>query len=207
MKNKITLIILSMFLVIALIGCNSTSSTTDTNTGSNAKSNSTEDEVLPIDNTKNFEEATTSEGKNNTKTEKAIRIYLYDGVNDKIFYKTETVEVTDGALVTAIISSLKENRGENYCTLPADLGVRNAKLDSKNDQITVDFGEKFVNNMNLGSSAEIGVLQTIVNSIGYNFNVSKVYITVNGKNYSSGHIVKNAGEAFDVKYDNITELK
>ena len=204
MKNKFAFIALSIILSVLLIGCGSTSAQTNTSTNNNA---SNKEEVLPLDNTKNFEEAQTPDGTQNTKTQKSIRIFIYDGVDDKIFYKTETVDVTDGALVTAIINSLKINRGDNYCTLPTDLGVKTAKLDTANDQITVNFGEKFVNNMNLGSGAEINVLQSIVNSIGYNFNVSKVYITVNGANYSSGHIIKKDGEPFKVNLDKTTELK
>ena len=204
MKNKFLLIVVSMFLSIFLISCNNadiSGSKTDTNTTTDNK------EVLPIDNTKQFEETTTSEGTNKTKTEKTIKIYLYDGVEDKIFFKNETVEVTDGALVTAIIDSLKKDRGENFCILPSDLGVKSAKLDTANDKISVNFGSKFVNNMNLGSSAESNVLKAIVNSIGYNFGVSNVYITVDGAEYSSGHILMEPKEAFKVDYENTTEIK
>lgn len=206
MKNKFILIVLSMFLSIFLISCNNastdiSSSKTDTNTTTENK------DVLLIDNTKQFEETTTSEGTNKTKTEKIIKVYLYDGVEDKIFFTNETVVVTDGALVTAIIDSLKMDRGENFCTLPSDLGVKSAKLDMENDKISVNFGGKFVNNMNLGSSAEINVLKAIVNSIGFNFGVSNVYITVDGAEYSSGHILMESKEAFKVDYENTTEIK
>jgi len=202
MKNKSILIILSIFLSIFLISCGNVSSDNQ-----NTNTNEENKEVLPIDNTKQFEEATTSEGTNKTKTEKSIRIYIYDGLEDKVFFKNESVEVTDGALVTAIINSLKKNRGENFCTLPSDLGVKSAKLDTANNKITINFGSKFVNNMNLGSSAESNVLKAIVNSIGYNFGVSNVYITVDGAEYSSGHIAMSDGESFKVNYENITELK
>lgn len=209
MKNKFALLMFPILFSTFLISCGSVSNNNNTNSNSSTNSNTSSEnkEVLPIDNTKQFEEKTTSEGTNITKTEKSIRIYLYDGVEDKLYYKSESVEVTDGALVTAIIDSLKKDRGENFCTLPSDLGVKNAKLDTENDNITIDFGSKFVNNMNLGSSAEINVLKAIVNSIGYNFGVNKVYITVDGAAYSSGHISMDDGEPFKVDYENTTELK
>lgn len=208
MKNKLILIILSMLLSISFISCNNSSiKTSDVKTGTDTKTTNDNKEVLPIDNTKDFEETSTSEGTNKTKTEKTIKVYFYDGVEDKIFFTNETAVVTDGALVTAIIDLLKKDRGENFCTLPPDLGVKGAKLDKANDKISVNFGGKFVNNMNLGSGSEINVLQSIVNSIGYNFGVSNVYITVDGAEYSSGHILMESNEAFKVNYENTTEIK
>ena len=59
--------------------------------------------------------------------------------------------------------------------------------------------------MNLGSTGELMLLKSLVNSLGYNFGVSKVYITINGESYSSGHILKGEKEAFSVDYDNCVE--
>ncbi|NLK94479.1 MAG: GerMN domain-containing protein [Clostridiales bacterium] len=207
---KKTLILTAVLLTFStfLFGCGDSNSNKDNNNNT-VKAEANNSEIgNPTKNTQEFEEKTNANNDKKSIVEtKLIRIYFYDGVNDVIYYKDESVEVTDGALVTAIINSLKVNRGDNYCTLDSNIAVKSAKLDKEKDTLTVNFGEKFVNNMNLGSGAESSVLTSVVNSLGYNFGVSKVYITVNGKEYSSGHIKLEEGEPFTVNYKGVTEFK
>lgn len=204
---KKTLISTAIFLSLStlFLGCGDSPKTSD-NSNDSTKAEAENSQIgNPTKNTQSFEEET-DEKKSNIET-KLIRVYFYDGVKDLIYYKDESVSVTDGALVTAIINNLKINREEDICKLDSDITVKSAKLDKDKDTLTVNFGDKFVNNMNLGSGAESSVLTAVVNSLGYNFGVSKVYITVNGKEYSSGHIKLETGEAFDVNYKDVKEYK
>lgn len=201
MRKKSLILICSILSTILLIGCGSKDDTS-TNVSVNKSENTSE----KSDTVNTFEENKTSSGSTEVKTNKSVRLFYYDGVNDKILYEDTDIKVTDGALVTAIINSLKNDKGENYCKLDSNISVKSAVLDKEKDLLTVNFGSKFVNNMNLGSGAESGVLQSIVNSLGYNFDVSKIYILIDGEEYSSGHILLEEGEAFTVNYEKTSKI-
>lgn len=204
MKKYLSLF-LSVLLAFTLVGCGDPPNTT---VKSNSSNNNANDKPVSEnkEETTTFEETITSSGINSTTTNKNVRLYYYNGATDKIVYKDTTVEVKDGALVTAIIEGLKVNYGDDYCALNSNISVKNAKLDKENDLLTVNFGNTFINNMNLGSGAESAVLQSIVNSLGYNFDVSNIYITVDDNPYSSGHILLEKDETIAVKYNNISSM-
>lgn len=203
-KKSLILFLLTLCLFV-FIGCNSETTKTNNSTSTNKSSNNSSNDSKDLD---SFEENSIDSSTKNpiTTSSKNVRLFYYNGVSDKIYYEDKSINVIDGALVTGIINELKINKGDEYCSLDSSIIVKSAKLDSEKDLLTVNFGEKFVNNMNLGSGAESSVLQAIVNSLGYNFNVNHVYITVDGKDYASGHIIKKDGEVFDVNYNNISQL-
>lgn len=208
MKKKIICIALSALVCTSLIACkntskNITSNQPDANTeedSENKDNKTTNTDNKDIDN--NNKTDTSSKNDNESKSEKKdLRIFYYDIEKDKIIYQTKKVEITDGALVNAIINCYKGSLDNQcYSGLPDDITVKSAKKD--NDILTVNFGDKFVNNLGYGAGIEGQILQSIVNSLGYNFNVSKVYITVDGKPYASGHIISNENEPFSVNYTN-----
>lgn len=206
MRKKIISMLLLVSIATICIGCGSNNNSTlsnnnDSNNDSVQKVQDSTDKSGELSkNSKQFEQTTTPSGDNITKVDKLVRIYLYNGDTDKIVYFDENVSVTDGALVSAIIDDLKKDRTSEFCPLSKDVAVKSAKLDKENDLLTVNFGDKFVNTMGFGSGPESSVLTSVVNTLGYNFGVSKVYITVSGKPYSSGHIIKKEGEAFTVEY-------
>lgn len=210
MKQRILHAFILISLGSMLVGCgtkqnNSSSSNNQENIGTSANqtNNLTQNTETP-QTTEDFEEKTTAEGTKKTEVDKSIRMYLYNAKSDKIVYFDKTIKVTDGALVTAIIETFKEDTSNEYSTLPKDVAVKSAKLDKSKDLLTVNFGSKFVNTMNLGSGIETQTIKSIVNTLGYNFGISNVYITVDGKSYSSGHIIMKEGEAFKVSYENCT---
>lgn len=79
----------------------------------------------------------------------------------------------------------------------------NTKINSlylnKDGMVYADFSKQLVSEMNAGSGYEAMILQSITNTLGNYYNVKKVYLTVEGNPYSSGHIYMNKGEAFIVK--------
>ena len=87
----------------------------------------------------------------------------------------------------------------------------NAKIKSlylnKGNMVYVDFTKEFVSEMNAGSGYEGMILQSITNTFGKYYGVDKVYITVEGKPYVSGHIMMGKGEFFTVDFKNSVELK
>ncbi|HEY8805791.1 MAG TPA: GerMN domain-containing protein [Clostridium sp.] len=87
----------------------------------------------------------------------------------------------------------------------------NAKIKSlylnKDGMVYVDFTKELVSEMNAGSGFESMILQSITNTLGRYYGVNKVYITVEGSPYKSGHIEMKKGEAFIVNLKNSIELK
>ncbi|WP_224037119.1 GerMN domain-containing protein [Clostridium gelidum] len=55
-----------------------------------------------------------------------------------------------------------------------------------------------VSEMNVGAVYESMILQSITNTLGTYYGVEKVYITIEGELYGSGHIIKEKGETFTV---------
>lgn len=152
-----------------------------------------------------------SKNKSNSSSKKEvdqeIRLYVYDAVSGESMYTMKNITMVDGALVSAIINALKDDSSNNFTALNPEIQVKSAKLEKDKDLLIVDFGEKFLNNMDLGGGTEMGMLQSVVNSLGYNFGVSNVCITVNGEGYSSGHVSHKADEPFKVDYSNSVPLK
>ncbi|MBU3182555.1 peptidoglycan-binding protein [Clostridium psychrophilum] len=87
----------------------------------------------------------------------------------------------------------------------------NAKIKSlylnKDGMAYVDFTKEFVTEMNIGAGYEVQVLQCVTNTIGMYYNTNKVYLTVEGNPYASGHILMEKGEFFTVDTSFSSELK
>ena len=171
----------------------------DTNTISKSESNT------PTINSNVSKNESSSSSKKEVDQE--IRLYVYDAISGESMYTMKNITIVDGALVSAIINALKDDSSNNFTALNPEIQVKSAKLEKDKDLLTVDFGEKFLNNMDLGGGVEMGMLQSVVNSLGYNFGVSNVCITVNGEGYSSGHVSHKADEPFKVDYSNSIPLK
>ena len=171
----------------------------DTSTGSKSES------TTPTINSNVSKNESSSSYKKEVDQE--IRLYVYDAISGESMYTMKNITIVDGALVSAIINALKDDSSNNFTALNPEIQVKSAKLEKDKDLLTVDFGEKFLNNMDLGGGVEMGMLQSVVNSLGYNFGVSNVCITVNGEGYSSGHVSHKADEPFKVDYSNSIPLK
>lgn len=67
--------------------------------------------------------------------------------------------------------------------------------------------QSLVSEMNAGAAYETMILQCITNTLGIYYGVKKVYLTVEGKPYSSGHIEMKKGVPFIVDLKDAVELK
>lgn len=180
----------------------------DTSTGSNKGDTNTiskSESTTPTINSNVSKNESSSSSKKEVDQE--IRLYVYDAISGESMYTMKNITIVDGALVSSIINALKDDSSNNFTALNPEIQVKSAKLEKDKDLLTVDFGEKFLNNMDLGGGVEMGMLQSVVNSLGYNFGVSNVCITVNGEGYSSGHVSHKADEPFKVDYSNSIPLK
>ncbi len=218
MKKRFISILLLCSLSLVLFSCGESTpkdnSSTSTATSTSKTSTSSASKITKdIDNknSKTEESSTPTTNSNVSKPESStskkevneeIRLYVYNAETGDSMYTMKNVTITDGALVSAVVNALKDDSSKKFTALDSSIEVKSAKLEKDKDLLTVDFGGKFLNDMNLGGGVESGMLQSLVNSLGYNFGVSKVCITVNGKGYSSGHISHKADEPFNVDYSN-----
>jgi len=96
---------------------------------------------------------------------------------------------------------------ELVASIPAGTTVNRIYLDKSTWIAHVDFSKELLTDLNAGSSYEFEILRSIVNTIGKFYDTDKVYITVEGKPYESGHFALQEGEAFKTNFDNIEEYK
>lgn len=201
MNKKFTAIIISLLIGFSMISCQNGDKDNNisekNNTGS--FSNNNDDSKNNINNSNNESSEIVSDD---------ARIYYYDVVTDKIVYINKTIEIKDKATATALINELKKS--PNSYISPAisnDISLISAKVNNKNDTITLNFSSNFVEAQNLGSGAETNTLKAICNTFGDYFNVSNVIINLDDKPYTSGHILMKDGDSFKVDTNNSIELK
>lgn len=139
------------------------------------------------------------------------RIYYYEGFDQVNYYIKTDVPASKDEKLNYIVDSLKNLpnndfleyiENQEFTPLPSYVSINSAEF--LDNLIKVDFNRNFTEN--LGSSGETAVLESLVNTIGYNFSVNNVIITFNGENYSSGHISMEDNEPFVVNKEKSIEL-
>ena len=199
-KKKILVVLSILTLSLTLISCNE-----------GMKKTNNDSEISPqINNLESTPDVSNDKASsNNTEDieDKLVRLYFYDSVSDNIIYYDDTIKVTDKALTNALLDALKAPSKSNVTPLiPENVNITSTKLDKDNNLFTIDFPSDFVAQMNLGSGPESNTLKALVNTIGYNYKVDNVIITLAGKPYESGHILMSEGESFKVSLSDSIEL-
>ncbi|MDD2233744.1 MAG: GerMN domain-containing protein [Desulfitobacteriaceae bacterium] len=86
-----------------------------------------------------------------------------------------------------------------------------AKINSlylnKDNMVYIDFTKELVSEMNAGSGFEGMILQCIANTFGLYYGAEKVYLTIEGNPYSSGHFLFKKGETLSVNTNNSVEIQ
>lgn len=208
MIKKFLVVLSILTLSLTLISCNKEINTTDDGSGNSQAEISNTDKSEPnVDKSDSNIDITDDNQSSETKENKLVRLYFYDAVNDNIVFYDDTVEVIDKALTTALVSALKHPTNDSVTPIiPETVPLKSAKLDKGNNLLTIDFPADFVSKLNLGSGPEASTIQAIVNTMGYNYKVDNVIITLDGKPYSSGHILMSESESFKVSLDDAIQL-
>ena len=146
--------------------------------------------------------------ENNVLFTQSLEFYYpnVNGINLNFVYKQlifKTNEITRIKIQTAYKDLPKGNIGR---VLSPNAGIKSLYL-NKDTMVYVDFTKEFVSEMNAGSGYESMILQSITNTLGRYYNVNKVYLTVEGNPYASGHIIMKKGEPFIVNLKNCVLLK
>jgi spore germination protein GerM len=114
-----------------------------------------------------------------------------------------TTDVTRTALADAMKEAPSGSLGK---VLSENAGLKSLYL-GQDGMVYADFSKELVTEMNAGSGYEAMLLQCITNTLGGYYGTDKVYITVEGEPYSSGHIYMNPGQPFVVDLTSSVELK
>lgn len=144
--------------------------------------------------------------KPNSSLVQNIKFYYPNINDDKIYFIEKQLSFKTNDITR--LSFEKYFKESPSSTLGKLLGP-NVKLKSlylNNDVVYADFSKELLTEMNAGSGYEAMILQSITNTLGSYYNVSKVYITIENNPYESGHIVMKKGEAFNVNIKNTVKF-
>jgi hypothetical protein len=134
----------------------------------------------------------------NVSLTQSIRCY-YPDENYNINYEDRNLSFDTNDITKISIQNLfKDFPGNNKGKLLGKNVTINSLYLNDDGMVYVDFSSNFVRDMNAGSGFESAILESIVNTIGNYYETDKVYITIENKPYSSGHILKTKGEYFKV---------
>ncbi|WP_034549505.1 GerMN domain-containing protein [Carnobacterium funditum] len=118
----------------------------------------------------------------------------------------ETMSFVDKKVTFKTNDVTRKKIEEAYKEVPNDkvgnVLSKNAKILSlylnKDGHVYVDVSKELTSEMNAGSAFETLIIQSLVNTIGGYYYTNEVYLTVEGKPYSTGHIQMKKGEPFIV---------
>lgn len=209
MKKKILAILLSLSIPFSLISCkDSSEKIKDDGNKVNTSTNVVDKETTSKDKNDNDNNNNKENESKESVKEANAKIYYYDVVTDKIVYINKVIKIEDNKTATALVNELKKSPNDDISpSISSEIILNSANVDKDTSTITVDFSSNFVSAQNLGAGAESSTLTAICNTFGSYFNVDNVIITLDGKPYSSGHILKAEGEAFKVDLKSSIELK
>lgn len=177
MKKKILLAGLVMILTFTFISCSKTSDEKDNkNNGSTAVSDDTN-----ADNSKDETKETTADSNKNKKEN--CRIFFFDTEKLEEIYIDKEIQIVDGAKVNALTKAHQESKDDKkLLNLTDKAKVTSSKVDG--DVLKVYFKDDFTKDMTLGTATESGLIQSLVDTYGYNYKVKKVAIYVNNQLYT-----------------------
>lgn len=166
--------------------------------------------VKQIFSNNNIEISTTLEKIEKDTPEKfTIKFYYPDVENNRVVLMKKTLNLyTNDEIKPLIEKQMKEIIGKDVGrALPEKTTLQSLFYDIDKNRVVADFSKDMVKDMNAGSSTENLILSSIVNTLGDYYNTRNVYITLDGKPYSSGHILMEKDEVFKVDYSNVVEYK
>lgn len=137
-----------------------------------------------------------------------VNYYYPNYENEKIYYIGKIMELyTNEEPYKKIQDELKkapDNSGLTRVLTPG-AQVKGVKVDMQNGKLYLDFSSQLVSEMNAGAGLESMILACIADTFGSYYQSGKVNITVEGKPYSSGHIIIGPGDFLKVNTQNTEE--
>lgn len=147
--------------------------------------------------------------KENVPEVTSIRFYYPDVTNGINVYLEHQISLrTNDSVKTYFERYFKsvQNKGSQPL-LGEKTKINLISYDEARNMVHIDFSKNFIKEMNLASPVERMILTCITDTLGNYYNTNKVYITLEGKPYSSKHFFINNNKPFYVDYKNTQEYR
>lgn len=137
-----------------------------------------------------------------------VKFFYPNSNDDKLYYLNKELSFKTNDLTKVVFEkAFKElPKGNISKVFGPNVKIKSLYL-NKDNMVYVDFSKEFISEMNAGAGYETLILQSITNTLGNYYWVDKVYITVEGSPYVSGHYMMKKGEFFKVDLKNSVELQ
>lgn len=154
-------------------------------------------------------ETNLSKVENNVSVAQTIKFYYPDFANNRlVFVKNKINLKTNDEIKNVMEKQFKSPPTSSISKIMSSSAkINSLYLNTAENKVYVDFSNEFISKMNAGSAQELLILQSVTNTLGDYYNVDKVYISIDGKPYTSGHIQINKNGVFYVNYKNVKEYK
>lgn len=150
--------------------------------------------VKEVNDTENMKVTSTlSSIEKDVRFNQVIRFYSPDENAEYMKYEDVTISFATNDITRLTL----QNRFEEYGMLKGNVGINSLYLND-DGMVYLDVTKNFVPEMANGTAGEYFAIYDLVNTIGRYYGVNNVYMTLDGGNYESGHIVKYKGESFAV---------
>ena len=157
----------------------------------------------------NFEVKALLEEIENESYEFETKFYypLYSDI-ETVYLDRDIEFSTNGNIEKILESNLKNPQTDKLIpAISEKTKINSIKLDRGNRIVRVDFSNELLTYTSTGSSMEMQILKSIVNTLGNYYGVEKVYISTDGTPYSSGHFSIEEDEYFTVDEEDIREFE
>ncbi|SNS29633.1 Sporulation and spore germination [Anaerovirgula multivorans] len=134
-----------------------------------------------------------------------LRCYYPDLENEQVVYKDFDIPFhTNDEIEPTYTEYLQRSTNESISSVFSEnVTLQSFSYNPEEELVVVDLSKNFLAELNLGAGYESLVIQSIVNTVGFNFGVEKVVITLDGALYESGHFQLVEGDYFQVHYENV----
>ena len=126
--------------------------------------------------------------------------FFYPNIEDgKLDYKDQQVKFKTNDITRNIIEKdYKETlKQTNTLVLTENTKINSLYLND-NGMVYIDLSGDFLKEMNAGSGYESMILDSLATTFGHYYGVDKVILTIDEKNYESGHILLEKGDYLNV---------
>ena len=186
--KKIICILLAVVMLFSLTACKKDKEASKTDD----KQTIATEKVEKVEQTEQTEktEPTTPEKETEAPTEPEKETFVPELLEYRLYLPNENANGFDIEFVECEYYDIEDmiNELKKHNALPEDVALNDYDFDG--NTIKIDFNEAFGNYMNtMGSSGELMVVGSVVNTIMDAFDVEYVQFTVEGEVFESGHVI------------------
>lgn len=147
--------------------------------------------------------------ESNASVVQTIKFYYPDFANYRLVFVQGKINLkTNDEIKNVFEKYFKSPPGNNISkVMSSSAKINSLYLNTNENKVYIDFSKEFISGVNAGAAMESLILESVTDTLGDYYNVDKVFISVDGKPYTSGHIQINKNGVFYVNYKNIKEYK